>query len=224
MAVRRSQSEPLAPAERRGALRHPVQVEGALERDGAPGRPVLITDISERGCQIVRLPELVGGEAIRLSFGGFAPFHATVVWTSAEAAGLRFDYPAHAALIGQIVAAAKGRKRNKRLLAPELVRRQEREQLWHLRLLVTYQVEAQGGPAIPAMLSDLSTDGCRLVAAVTPLPDASLLITVPGRQPIEGRVRWCVANAVGVAFAEPLPSTSVAAIAEQARGAPPQQG
>lgn len=217
MAAFRSSPVPIAPPERRGALRHPVAVEGALQCDGASGQPVVLTDISEHGCQIVRLPDLVGGEAIRLSFGGFAPFDATVVWISPDAAGLRFDYPAHPALIRQVVAAAKGRKRRPRLLAADLVRRAEREKLWHLRLLITYKVAAQNGPAIPGMLSDLSTEGCRIVAAVTPLPDAALLITVPGRPQIAGKVRWCVADAVGVQFAEPMDPALVAAISDQAR-------
>ena len=219
MTAMRSMPTPAASAERRGALRHPVEVEGVLSSVADERRPVVLTDISERGCQIARPPELIGGEQISLSFAGFAPFGATVVWTSAEAAGLQFDYPAHPALIRQVVAAARGRRRSKRLLAPELVRREERERLWHLRLPVTFQVGGAGlgAPPIPAILSDLSTEGCRLVGDATPLPDAIVLVAIPGRPVIAGQVRWRVHDALGVQFAEPLSSELVAAIAEQAR-------
>lgn len=222
MATHPSLSASDTSPDRRGALRHPVAVEGALSSAANERRPVLLTDISERGCQIARPPELIGGEQIHLSFAGFAPFGATVVWTSATAAGLQFDYPAHPALIRQVVAAARGRRRSKRLLAPELVRREERERLWHLRLQVTFQVgtaTAGAAPPIPATLSDLSTEGCRLVADATPLPDAPVLVAIPGRAPIAGQVRWRVGDALGVQFAEPLSSELVAALAEQARSA-----
>jgi hypothetical protein len=220
MTAMRSMPTPAAAIDRRGALRHPVEVEGVLSSAADERLPVLLTDISERGCQIARPPELIGGEQISLSFAGFAPFGATVVWTSAEAAGLQFDYPAHPALIRQVVAAARGRRRSKRLLAPELVRREERERLWHLRLPVAFQVgtaAAGVAPPIPAILSDLSTEGCRLVADATPLLDATILIAIEGREPITGQVRWRVGEALGVQFLEPLPSELVADIAEQAR-------
>lgn len=177
---------------------------------------VVLTDISEHGCQIMRPIELTGGESIRLSFAGFAPFDATVVWTSAKAAGLRFDYPAHAALIRQVVAAARGRKRPPRLLAPELIRREERERLWHLRLPVAIGVGPAGATSIAGVLSDLSTEGCRIVAEATPLPDAVISIALEGRPAIAGQVRWCVAGAMGVQFAESLAPAVIAELSRRA--------
>ena len=218
MSARSRQPEPVAPVDRRGALRHPVEVVGVLSTPTVPQLTVVLTDISEQGCQIVRPPELAGGEAIALSFAGFAPFDATVVWTSAAAAGLRFDYPAHKALIAQVVAAAKGRRRARRPLAPELVRREERERLWHLRLPVRIAIGDQEGPAgIVGVLSDLSTQGCRIVAEATPLPDAAIRIELEGHAPIRAQVRWCVNAAVGVQFAEPLAPEIIADLAERAR-------
>lgn len=219
MSAPRLSPVPTVPVDRRGALRHSVEVEGVVSGATASPITVLLTDISEHGCQIARPAELIGGESLRLSFAGFAPFDATVVWTSGRAAGLRFDYPAHAALIRQVVAAAKGRKRPPRLLAPELVRREERERLWHLRLPVTIKVVLASGAraiAIAGTLSDLSTEGCRIVAAATPLPDAAIAIQIEGRPAIAAQVRWCVAGALGVQFAEPLTPALLAELSHRA--------
>lgn len=212
-----AQRSPRPDAERRGVLRHAVEVEGVLSLAADTPVKVLLTDISEHGCQIVRPPEVVGGEAMALSFAGFAPFHATVVWTSAEAAGLRFEYRAHAALIAQVVAAANGRRRGKRLLAPDLVRRAERERLWHLRLPVRFRIGAATGAAIPldGVLSDLSTEGCRITAKVSPLPGAEIAIVLDGRPALAGQVRWVVDRAIGVRFAEPLSPAAVQDIAQR---------
>lgn len=218
MAAPRPSTAPELLEDRRGALRHPVEMAGAIVTAGSGERPVTLTDISERGCQIVRLPELVGGELISLSFGGFAPIHGSVVWISAEAAGVRFDYPVHKALIAQVVAAARGRKRQRKALAPELVRRQEREKLWHLRLPVAFTMGAGGdGPGIPGILSDLSTEGCRVLAMATPVHVSAVTILIDGLGSIPGQVRWRVGDALGVQFDEALPQSDVAALVERAR-------
>lgn len=203
-------------ADRRGALRHPVRVEGVVSGATDARTLVVVTDISEHGCRILRPAALTGDASITLSFGGFAPFGATVVWTSPKAAGLRFDHPVHAALIAQVVSAAKGRKRAKRLLSPGLVRREERERVWHLNLPVRFEDAA--APAVERRLlkgelCDLSTDGCRIVSDVPVLPGTGLLLTIADRAPILGIVRWSEGDAIGVEFGQPLSPAGVEGLA-----------
>ncbi|WP_375390997.1 PilZ domain-containing protein [uncultured Sphingomonas sp.] len=203
--------------DRRGALRHPVAMEGVLASTAGAPEKVMLTDISEQGCQIVRPAGLAGGGAIRLSFGGFAPFDATVVWTSRGAAGLRFDYPAHPALIAEVVAAADGRKRGQRL-APELVRRAARERLWHLRTPARFAIRSPQGawqPPFSGTLADLSAEGCRIVTQVALLPGTELQVTVAHRAPLIGEVRWSGAEGIGVRFLEPLSAALVESVAQE---------
>ena len=205
------------PVNRRGVLRHPVEVEGQLST--VPGGPVTVrlTDISEEGCRIVRPRALTRDTAITLSFGGFTPFDATVVWTSPAAAGLQFDQPVHSALIAQVVAAARGRKSPKRLLAPGLVRREERERLWHLKRQVRFEVDGAAGAghtSLAGELSDLSTDGCRIASAVALLPGTVLRVTIEGGGALLGMVRWCADEGIGVEFCAPLAPHTVERIAQ----------
>ena len=199
-------------ADRRGALRHPVRVEGVVSGSTAERTSVFVTDISEHGCRIARPAVLTRDTSITLSFGGFAPFGATVVWTSPKAAGLRFDHPVHAALIAQVVSAAKGRKRAKRLLSPGLVRREERERVWHLKLPVGFEdvaAPATDRPVLEGELCDLSTDGCRITSAIAVLPGTGLLLAIANRSPILGIVRWSQDGAIGVEFGQPLSPATV---------------
>lgn len=185
---------------------------------GAGDEPtsVVLTDISEQGCRIVRPAVLTRDTSITLSVGGFAPFGATVVWTSPKEAGLRFDSPVHAALIAQIVSAAKGRKRAKRLLSPGLVRREERERVWHLKLPVGFEDAAAPTATrhrLRGELCDLSTDGCRIVSDVAVLPGTGLLLTIAHHPPILGIVRWSEGEAIGVEFGQPLSPGGVEGLA-----------
>lgn len=205
-------------ADRRGTPRHPVQVEGVL-RAGAAAHGVVVTDISEQGCRIVRPAGLAGGGAVTLGVGGFAPFEATVVWTSPGAAGLQFDQPVHRALIDRLVSAARARGRGKRVLSPGLVRREERERLWHLRLDVVFEDAA--APAAErrrwaGVLSDLSADGCRIAADVDVPPGTGLLLHIGARAPMLGIVRWCGEAGIGVEFGAPLSPATVEGIARSA--------
>lgn len=202
--------------DRRGALRHPVRVKGVVSGATDERTSVVVTDISEHGCQIVRPAGMTGGTSLTLGFGGFAPFGATVVWTSPKAAGLRFGHPVHAALIEQVVLAAKGRKRAKRLLSPGLVRREERERVWHLKLPVAFEDAAAPTAdrrTLKGELCDLSSDGCRIVPDIAVLPGMGLLLTIASHPPILGIVRWCHDNAIGVEFGQPLSRGSIDGLA-----------
>lgn len=201
---------------RRGALRHPVEVEGQLSVVPDARIGVVLMDISEEGCQIVRPADLTPDASIELSFAGFTPFHAVVVWTSPTAAGLRFDQPIHPALIAQVVAAAHGRKRPKRLLAPGLVRREDRERLWHLKRPVTFRIGSTPGtdrPALTGALSDLSMDGCRIASDVAVIPGTELSITIEGHEARMGLVRWCIDQAIGIQFRTPMAAATLESIA-----------
>lgn len=212
MVAARSSPAPHSPVERRGALRHAVEVAGVLVGGDEEAQRVLLVDLSERGCQIIRPARLTGGAAVRLSFAGFAPFDATVIWTSTRTAGLRFDYPAHPALIARVAAACDVKDRMRPLLAPALVRREVRERLWHLHLPATLRLASEGA-ALPATLHDLSTKGCRVASAITVLPGTNVLVTVGGHGALAGTARWSADGEVGIAFADPLSPAAVEAIA-----------
>lgn len=212
--------DPNAGADRRGTLRHPVRMAGLLSRPEAAAVSVEVIDISETGCQIVR-PEALGRDAaLLLSFGGFAPFEASVVWTSPKAAGLRFAYPVHPALIAQVVSAAKGRRRPRRLLSPALIRREERERLWHLAIEVGFEeaaAPASGRERWTGTLSDLSVDGCRIVSDAEVPEGTGLLVHIGGESPMLGEARWCAEGAIGIEFGAPLPPGMAERIAQAQR-------
>lgn len=206
---------PASLAERRGVLRHPVQVAGIISCSAGPAITVTLTDISEHGCQIERSADLPKGATIGLSFAGFAPVDATVVWSSPRAHGLHFDQPLHHALVERVVQVGRGRRRSPRLLTPGLVRRQERERQWHVSLAV--QLEDQAGPArsFAGILSDLSMEGCRIASAVAVLPGAALTVALPGHPPLAAIACWCQNGAIGLKFAQALDAAAVEQIARR---------
>jgi hypothetical protein len=200
--------------DRRGALRHPVKVPGTVSHPGLADVTVTLTDISDTGCQIERVATFDKGGLIRLSFAGFAPVDAAIMWSSPRAYGLQFDAPIHPALVDKVVQIGRGRRRSPRLLTPALVRREERERLWHVSLAV--HVEDAAGTALPfeGTLSDLSVEGCRIASAVAVLPGCGLTLTLPGIAVLNGTVRWCSDGAIGLEFGHPLEATLVQAIAQ----------
>ena len=212
MALPQPTSECDAYADRRGALRHPVQVDSVVSTPTAVHRSVTLFDISEHGCQIARPTDLANGTQLSLSFGGFAPFDAIVVWTSPTAAGLRFDQPIHPALIASVVAAAKGRRKNKAILPGALVRRTDRARPAQSGCPVTFEIDAPGqswDQTFAATLRDLTVDGCQLSSEVALMPGTQLKLTISGRQPVVGVVRWCENDAIGVLFFRPLSGQTV---------------
>lgn len=216
MPAARPARDPRFAAERRGFLRHPVQMTGVLTVPTAAPVEVVVIDISEQGCQIVRPDWLRRDTAIRLSFGGFTPFDATVRWTAPGAAGLRFDQTLHPALITQVVSAARGRKRTRRMLSQGLIRREERERTWHLDVPAAFEdaaAPAADRAVLTGVLSDLSVDGCRIASAVAVLPGTALLIRLGEHQPMLAVVRWCQGGAIGCEFGEPLPPGVVEGLA-----------
>ena len=199
-------------ADRRGALRHPVQVDSVVSTATAVHRSVTLIDISEHGCQIARPDDLENGTLLSLSFGGFAPFDATVVWTSPDTAGLRFDQPIHAALVASVVAAAKGRRRAKAMLPGALIRRAGRVQPADTGCAVSFEIVAPGQAwdrAFAGTLRDLTVDGCQLTSEVALLVGTQLKLIMGDRPAIAAVVRWCEQDAIGVLFLRPLPENTV---------------
>jgi hypothetical protein len=175
---------------------------------------VTLVDISDTGAQIERTADLAPGESIRLSFAGFAPVDATVMWSSPRAYGLQFDGPIHRALLERVVQIGRGRRRSPRLLTPALVRREERERLWHVSLTVNLADQAAGRPFV-GTLADLSVEGCRVVCPVAVLPGTALTVTVPDARAIEATVRWCKEGALGLEFATALDPAFVERLARR---------
>lgn len=207
-------SAPTTAPDRRGALRHPVTVPGTVSHPGREDITVTLLDISETGAQIERNTELAQGALIRLAFAGFAPVDASIVWSSPRAYGLQFDGPIHHALVERVVQIGRGRRRSPRLLTPALVRREERERLWHVSLAVHLTDQGGIGKPFAGMLSDLSVEGCRVASAVAVLPGCTLTLTLPGVAVLNGTVRWCNDGALGLEFAHPLEPALVQAIAQ----------
>lgn len=223
MAASRRPLNPTADVDRRGALRHPVKIAGSLSSSSQTPITVELTDISDLGCQIVRPAELTRDTTLCLSFGGFTFFDAIVVWTSPKAAGLRFEQPMHPALIAQVVAAAAGRRPRRRLLAPDLVRREERKRLWHLDLPALCQIGVRPTTqpnTFRAKLSDLSTEGCRIISGIELSQGTVLLVTIGERWPLLGIVRWSEDDAIGLQFCDVLPSGTVESISSLTANGP----
>ena len=174
----------------------------------------MITDISENGCQLARNLEIAPGSVIALSFGGYVPVEAVVMWTSPAAFGLCFDAPLHSAVVAQVVSAGQGRRRARKLTSG-LVRREEREKLWHLALPVSLTVAADTGSSLSIVgeLRDLSVEGCRINTDVAMLPGTEIAVSLAGPEPVRGSVRWYEAGGAGIRFDEPLPPPMIERIA-----------
>ena len=199
-------------SDRRGALRHPVTVPGVVSHPGRADVMVTVIDISDSGAQIERTAEFATGALIQLSFAGFAPVNAAIMWTSPKAYGLQFDSPIHQALVERVVQIGRGRRRSPLLLTPSLVRRAERERLWHVSLAVHLEDPAGARP-FAGMLSDLSVEGCRVASAIAVLPGCALTLTVPGLEPLAATARWCADGVIGLEFSQPLDPALVERIA-----------
>lgn len=199
-------------ADRRGALRHPVQVDSIVSTPTAVHRSVTLIDISQHGCQICRPVDLENGTTLSLSFGGFAPFEATVVWTSPSTAGLRFEQAIHPALVESVVAAAKGRRRSKSLLPGALIRRADRTQPTYSSCEVRFEIDADVASMdhiFTGNLRDLTVDGCQLSSDVALLSGTRLKLTICDTPRLAGLVRWCENDSIGVLFLNPMPEKTV---------------
>jgi hypothetical protein len=205
---------PLPAPDRRGALRHPVTVPGTVSYPGREDVVVTLVDISDSGAQIERNAEFAHGALIRLAFAGFAPVDAAIVWSSPRAYGLQFDAPIHRALVDRVVQIGRGRRRSPRLLTPALVRREERERLWHVSLAVHLEDRDSVAQPFEGTLSDLSVEGCRITSAVAVLPGCTLTLRLPGVAVLTGEVRWCSDGALGLEFTHPLDPALVEGIAQ----------
>jgi len=59
--------------------------------------------------------------------------------------------------------------------------------------------------ALPAILCEISTYGCRVVSAARHPPGERLWLTLDGGLPFAATVIWCADGRIGCRFDEPLP-------------------
>ena len=70
--------------------RNPVRIEATVQLTTGLRVPVTIIDASDRGCKISCLHALPIGEIVQLEIHAFQPNPASVRWSIAGKAGLRF--------------------------------------------------------------------------------------------------------------------------------------
>jgi hypothetical protein len=68
---------------------------------------------------------------------------------------------------------------------------------------------------VPAEMTNLSREGCHVVARVPFAEGAQLLIDLPGFEPWPARVIWARAGELGIEWHDPLPATVLVALGER---------
>lgn len=198
-------------ADRRVALRHPIKLVGHAVVGDSPSVAVMLTDVSEAGCQIAQSDWLGDAPTMILTLDGFAAFECTVTWTSSNATGIRFDERLHPAVLRQIVALGQGRKRAQRLLGGALVRRDEGDRRWRVAKDIVIERQRDRGNAEPivARLFDLSSAGCRVSSDVRLSPGLEVMLSMHGLDPVRASVCWSDSRNAGLTFAEPIDAAAV---------------
>ncbi|WP_445192083.1 PilZ domain-containing protein [Sphingomonas sp. Tas61C01] len=204
-------AEPQPDTDRRSAQRHAVKLVGHAVVAASPSVAVMLTDVSESGCQIAQSDWLGDASTVILTLDGFAAFECTVTWTSTTATGLRFDERLHPAVLRQIVALGQGRKRAQRLLAGALVRRDEGDRRWRVAkdIVIERQRGRDGAEPIVARLFDLSSAGCRVSSDVRLSPGLDVMLSMHGLDPVRASVCWSDSRNAGLTFAEPIDAAAV---------------
>jgi PilZ domain len=72
------------------APRRRVSLRGLARWEDGSSAPVLVSNISYRGCQLWTDHEIEYGETVTLTLPGYGRIEAHVRWVSGGAAGLRF--------------------------------------------------------------------------------------------------------------------------------------
>lgn len=210
-AIPQRRTEPQHDTDRRSALRHPIKLVGHAVVAGSPSVAVMLTDVSEAGCQIAQSDWLGDASTVILTLDGFAAFECTITWTSSTATGMRFDERLHPAVLRQIVALGQGRKRAQRLLGGALVRRDEGDRRWRVAkdVVIERQRDRHVAEPIVARLFDLSSAGCRVSSDVRLSPGLDVMLSMHGLDQVRATVCWSDSRNAGLTFAEPIDAAAV---------------
>jgi hypothetical protein len=216
-ATAKPPKQPANDLDRRGALRHAVDIVGHVIGPGIDSIAVSLTDVSEQGCRIAQSDWLGDASLVTITLDGFASFDCTVAWTSSDATGLRFDEKLHPAVIRQIVAMGQGRKRPPRLLDAGIVRRDEADRRWRVSRDVLVDRHAAGPrpERLAARLFDLSSAGCRIDSDARLAPGGDVTVWIDGLDPVAATVSWSDKMAAGLTFAVPIAVGVVERIANE---------
>jgi hypothetical protein len=80
------------PTERRAEERQAVHIHATVREFSRPPGVVVVTDLSEHGCQLSGY-SLSEGATISLEFSTLTPLEAKVIWVRDETVGCRFNLP-----------------------------------------------------------------------------------------------------------------------------------
>lgn len=88
--------------DRRVADRWPVSLTADYRRSGRPPFKILITDLSQTGCQCETVARAHVGDHIWLTIGTMAPLEAAIRWATPFGFGCEWVHPLHISLLDHI--------------------------------------------------------------------------------------------------------------------------
>lgn len=94
--------------ERRSERRLAIYLPGSYRSMGGMTQDMSFSEISSTGCRVMAdRGDFKEGETLELFLGPVGPIGGTVRWTKGDMAGVQFDAPLDAAIVGYFVAFIK---------------------------------------------------------------------------------------------------------------------
>ncbi|MFA5963524.1 MAG: PilZ domain-containing protein [Sphingomonas sp.] len=150
----------------------------------------VVRNISSGGLMAETYEPLVVGQGVHLQFASEITLAGAVVWRRDRQAGIQFDEPVDVF----------------ELLRPTSDFRPMRFRNRPPRVHVSGQVELRAGACYHrARLCDISQGGAKLLVPTPLHVDEEVVLRTGTLNPLRGNVRWHDADAIGIAFHNPVP-------------------